>query len=493
MILDAAWNVVPGKDFRKAVKKREICVFGDSKNNTVIYEWIPAENIKCIFDNNKGKWGMHSHQVPIAQPAFHENALLLFAVADYNSLIPQLRELGYQQWYYFVDDEVYERKLSKAVKFLQDADSDFVWTDRKYKYIHVIPDQKFIYPLSVVLEHSFDMKEHAFLLYGFNESNPQDLYNMWDLYKRLSRKYGNIALAGSLYSSDRNIKQRLDVLGKKLETCEKIIFHGEWLNDWVFLFFKEKLLQVREKGCLIAWSGNFGNDAQNDKYVNDLLRECHLFVCRVNDEQLKKIYGKVKFPAYMKILRDGPSYSVPSKRPEKHHNKRPKVLIAHSCFSYNGVIEGLDLLKKYKGQIDIFCCGSYGDPAYIKKVKEYGQELYGEDFHFVDQYLEYDAYLAFINDMDAAFFAETLPGGATTIRMLAYAGKKIYLNKNVAEKFKDIGIKTYFLEQIKEEDGIDKFMINQFEAENYRAVKVYFDFHSNAELWEKVFSYNLDG
>lgn len=491
MILDTDWNIVSDKEFGTRINGKGICVFGDSKNNTLIYDVVPKENIECIFDNNEDKWGTSSNQIQILKPGFEEHSVLVTAVAEVTSLIPQLRGLGYKQWFFFINDEVYERKFSKAIKFMHSVDSDFVWKDNPYKYIHVIPDQKFIYPLSVVLEHSFDMNEHAFLLYGFNESNPQDLYKMWDLYRRMSCEYGNVALAGSLYNCDKDKDLRLKVIDKKLEKCKKIIFHGEWLNEWVFDYFKNKLPIVKAKGCLIAWSGNFGCDKQNDRYIYELLRYCRLLFYRGDNVRFENIKRKIDFCPDTKFLREGPSYSVPSERPEKHSNTRPKVLISHSCFPHNGVIEGLDLLKKYKGQIDIFCCGSYGDHDYMEQVKVYGQSLYGECFHFVDCYMDYNDYLNFINDMDVAFFAENLAAGATTIRMLAYAGKKIYLNENIAEKFANIGIKTYLLEQV-ENEGIKEFAINQFEEENYRAVNMYFDYESNANLWNKIFEYDFD-
>lgn len=490
MILDADWNIITEKKLKEIIKEKEIIIFGDSKRNSIIYSIVPSSCVVCILDNNEEKWGDLSQNIEVVRPVLHENCTLLSAVTDCTALISQLRNLGYKQWYFFIDDSIYEKRFSKATGFMQEAKSDFVWKDKHYRYIHIMPDQKFIYPLSKVLEQGMDIKEHAFLMYGFNESNPHDMYSMWKLYKRMSQEYSNIALVGDLYNFDKYNEKRLKVIKDKLSKCEKIIFHGEWLNDWVFDFFKNQINLVKEKGCLIVWSGSFGDDKQNDRYINELLRYCHLIYYRMNNEVLKNVIRKISFPPYTEFLREGPSYSVPARRPERYHNSRPKVLIAHSCFPYNCALEALERLKPYHEEIDVYCCGSYGDFDYIEQVKRYGDSFYGKNFHFIDQYLSYDKYLALINEMDVAFFAENLAGGATTIRMLAYAGKKIYLNSVVAKKFENEGIKTYDL-NLPAEYNYDDFIINKYEEENYYAVKMFFDIGSSVALWRRIFEYDF--
>ena len=488
MILDCNWHVVSDAAMRKKIKGKNVCIFGASKLNNSIYEAVGDIKINFVLDNDESKWGDTVNGVQIVQPQFLEDTIILSAVADCKPLAPQLRSLGYREWYFFISEPVYEQRYRKDVEFIESADSDFVWSHSDYKYIHIIPDQKFIYPVVTILERSFDIREHAFLIYGFNESNPLDIYHMWGLYRRLSHEYGNIALVGSLYHYDKDIKERLQRIENNLPNCDKIFFHGEWLNDWVFDFFIDKIPFIHEKGVLLIWSGNFGSDWQNEKYIHELLRFCHWIYAPYSPDRIKYVCSKIRFPSDTVIVQSGVDYSIPLKQPEKKKNDVPRILISHSCFPYNRVMEGLDLLKKFKDLIDIFCLASYGDPAYIEAVRTSGHAIYGDRFHCIETYMHYPEYVSFINSMDIAVFAMDLPGGFTTLSLLAYTGAKLFLRKDgdVGTHYTHWGFGFSNVNNIPSLT-FEKFLFNKYRKKNYEAMRMRFDVEANAQRWREVF------
>ena len=90
MFFDKKWEIVSTTD---AWKDRDIIVFGCSMRNEELFQYIPKDRIKCIYDNNEAKWGTVFDGIRVERPRKKVNEILVTAVMDYKNLLPQFELL----------------------------------------------------------------------------------------------------------------------------------------------------------------------------------------------------------------------------------------------------------------------------------------------------------------------------------------------------------------------------------------------------------------
>lgn len=109
---------------------------------------------------------------------------------------------------------------------------------------------------------------------------------------------------------------------------------------------------------------------------------------------------------------------------EARHEKQ-HIMVGHSATPTCCHLETFKMLKSYTGKIKIFCPLSYpDDKKYIQQVTEAGSELFGNDFVPLTEFMSYDKYVEFLNDMDIGIFNNNRQQGMGNITNLLYLGKK---------------------------------------------------------------------
>lgn len=490
MFFDKEWEMVSITD---VWKDKDIIIFGCSMRNEELFRYIPKDRIKCIYDNDEAKWGTIVNGIKVQQPQKKVNEILVTAVMDYKNLIPQFELLGFDTFYCYMCDEIYQKYYKEYIPFyLRNAwQYEFADSVQNCKYLHVISDDKFFSPTVEMIENAFDIKEHAFIIYYFNIPNLNNRYGMWDKYLELSKKSGNVVIVDDSCNF-RGIDNQ-EVLRNaliKMQNVEKIIFHGEWMTPTIKDFFaQEEILDlVKEKGIWIVWSGNVGKDKANEANIEQVLKYCK--VCALlREREFEQLSKCVKLEA-KRHFDNRLNYTRILERPMARSGNR-NVLLGHSCFSYNNVVDSLKILEKFKGEIDVYAITSYGDEEYIDEVIALGNKIYGEHFHAINNYMSYPEYVEFLNSMDVAVWGENVAAGNTTLQILFWLEKKVYLKEESYKLQVDNGYQPCMFSQIEEEE-LNEFWNNKYRKKNYEVAKEVFNKEKLIQKWRELFELDMD-
>ena len=490
MFFDRNWKCVL---IDEVVRDKKIILFGCSMRNEEIFQHIPKESIKCIFDNDKTKWGTFVDGIKVEEPRKKIDEILVTGVMDYKNLIPQFKTLEFDTFYCYMCDEIYQKYYKEYISFYISNSWKYEFADlfQNCKYLHVISDDKFFTPTVEIIESAFDMREHAFIIYYLNVPNLNDRYGMWGKYFELSKQYKNVVIIDDICNF--NGEDNNEILRNALEkSCnvEKIIFHGEWLTPTIKDFFaREEILElVKKKGIWIVWSGNSGNDEVNKENIGQVLKYCKVCVISPNEEYHR--LSKCVDLEVKKHLSNGLTYSRIIDRPVVKNEKR-HVLLGHSCFRYNNVIDSLKILEKFKEDIEVYALTSYGDEDYIDEVIKTGIGIYGERFHTVEHYMTYPEYVKFLNTMDVAVWGEDVAAGYTTLQILFWLEKKVYLKENVYNFLLKVGYQPYEFSQIAEEN-LNEFWENRYKEWNYEIAKEVLAKEKLVQKWRELFELDMN-
>lgn len=486
VIIDKWFNIISKEDVEYKIACRNLTIFGKSKKNTLIYNSFPDIKFTAIYDNNEELHGQYDNNIEITKPSFSSNTVIISALTDYLHLVPQLNLLGYNEYYFIWSDEYYKR-IEKAKTFIDSTKETFIWKNNMYEHIHVFPDQKFLAPIAYMLENGSDIRKHAFLIYAFNISNYNDVYNTWSLYERLAVEYGNIAIIGNLYSVDCNYDERLKVILSNIKNCQQIIFHGEWLEDEIYKLFLPYKDQLRIKGAFIPWNGLIGKHEYSNKYIHGLLRYCKVIEMNPAGERFEEKKKDCKFDDNI-FFETELDYVQPIARKERPHNEKPKILVAHSGVPYTKAKEGIIHLQKFAGKIEVYCILSYGTTEIANDILKTGKDIFGDDFYPITSYMTYEEYATFLASMDAAVWAMTDGAGVTTMYIMAYMRVALYFKKGSITELnaKECGLKSYDYFQVLSMDA-DDFKVNKYLDHNYNVSKNKFDINEKIKNWNKLF------
>lgn len=487
LFIDKHFNKIDIEDLKPLIGSGSSYIWGDSLHNSNIFEVFSPSFFKGIFDNAQSKWGKERNSLKIQGFSCQENLIIISAIEDIFSLIPQLQKLDIKNYYFYRSEELHSRYEKLELSFYKKSSRKFLGGSN-FKYLHVIPDQKFILPVLDVVQKGFNIQEHAFLIYNFNRSNPSDLYKIWNMYLYLERKHSNVFLLDGIFSCDEYVNQRLCNIRNSIDKCHKIIFHGEWFSKNVEELFFKNIYIVKNKGIFIPWSGRLGENNGTMPYIHNILRHCPIVVLgKCSSNRFLQILENCQF-SNLHRFSDAISYTTAIKLPKKQVNAMPKVFIAHSCYSYNKAIESMQYLTKFAGKIEVYCIGSYGSGDYIEAVQKYGANLFGKNFHLVTDFMNYEAYVEFLNNMDVAVMAMEIGGGMTSIRILGYVGVKLYFKPkcNTADYVTNlIGYKWHDIGSIKGE-SLQEFCSNEYSSYNYEVGKADFDIKDKIQVWHKL-------
>ena len=328
MIYDNTWRIVNLAQLREAVQGKRVFIFGNSRSNDKIFALALGQGVAGIFDNNPSQQGKKANGIPIVAPYYADDIVILTVLADREHLWPQLRQLGYRQWFYIpAPTSRFTQKQQKVAEFLVSTKSDFI-PHGHFRYVHIIPDQKFFRPVLYLLKHGFDIHEHLFVVCYFGESNPLDGYHLWNLYDEIACQYHNVILFDGVFGYDSLFYEREKTFRQALTVCERIILHGEQFSPFMCGYLHKRIGLLKEKGIIIPWSGTFGFNDFTKENIKQVVRHCRVINFPNDDETFKLLIQKdildsdIKRAEFLHV-----DYSVPFRRPIKKKNKLPRTFM----------------------------------------------------------------------------------------------------------------------------------------------------------------------
>lgn len=241
-----------------------------------------------------------------------------------------------------------------------------------------------------------------------------------------------------------------------------------WHNHW--LYDKMTYQQFKKVGYepSIKWTRrnplHWGRIIDDFKRLNQWKAQCSFDYCR-KIEQIKRIdyivlpkeaegeFRLVKklYPTFRAKHVYGlfdQNFDLASVMPTKQDASKPYcVLLGNSANPTNNHIDGMHFLKKnFKENFDLYSVLSYGDTNSKKWAKEYGQKLFGDHFYSVEDYMDRQSYLNFVNSMDAVVMYHNRQQAAGNIMTSLVLGKPVFMKSTnvVYQMLKNIGISSVY-------------------------------------------------
>ena len=312
--------------------------------------------------------------------------------------------------------------------------------------LHIFPNEKFTEQYIMKVNQLFP-EGHMFFVYGPDRLNISE----------------RIKLNKNVYVGDLNDKNKnLIELSKR---SNRIILHSipssgsQLLCIWN-LFGHHK--------CMIwsVWGADLYNEYQNNRQLKCIFRNNGLIKEIIRTRIINNLYGvvtlcdyeelKKRYTFHGKVFPAKYSFDLPIL--VQHHNKSGKlnVMVGHSATKSCRHEDCFEYLIKYKNKVNVYCPLSYGiDHDYGERIKNVGYQIFGENFHPLESYLDYSDYMVFLNSIDIAIFNNNRQQGMGNITALLYLGKKVFLSheNTILNYYKKMGCYIYDVDDINS-DGI---------------------------------------
>lgn len=348
------------------------------------------------------------------------------------------------------------------------------------KYIHFFPYEKFTAPYIDFINKNYNSEEHLFVLHGDKSKHP-------------IKKYENTIDIG------KDFKSKILLL-KYLFKSKKIIMHS--LSGYLTLLLALNPWLLK-KSFWVIWDGDLYNFNKHSKKIEKKLANfTKIFV--INNihgictlvkgdfdlaEKKFNLKGRYYPAAYINPIKTDYLDKIYN---EKNITKEViNIQIGNSADISNKHFEILNLLSKYRNEnIQIYAPLSYGgDLEYIETVKAYGEELFGEKFLPMVDFLSPDIYTKYLADIDVAIFANERQQALGNIFALVYLEKKIYIRNDISTweyLYKDINVEVFNYNNIKNEN-FEEFSNSKIKKSNKKNIVKVMNESEIKKKWDLIF------
>ncbi len=334
----------------------------------------------------------------------------------------------------------------------------------KYKYVHIMFNDKFNKPFVDFINRNFNQNDHIFLCHKWFEEFPmpegENVISDWS--------YSNLNLAS------KNI--------------EKVICHslfGGKIVDW--LYAHKGIL--KEKAYWMIWGGDLYNaprDKKNDfvranfkGYISDTDGDC---------EVAMKTYG-----SNPEIYNAGYTFPITKEMLDKAKRvEHDYIQIQINNSTDKTTLEMLDILSKFKDEnIKITTILSYGQTEFKDEIIQKGKEIFGDKFTYLDEYLEPVQYAQKLAQNDILILNQNRQQGIGNCFSNLALGAKVFIKSEITtyNHFNSKDIKVFCTNEIKEMNFEEfVFYADETRQNNMQKSLMFFDDEYLKKLWEEVFN-----
>lgn len=474
--------------------KQKVILFGKNRRNRILFQQISCEDIICVFRSNWDEDGMEElyEELLICDPTAGIDGVVVSPLYDWKNISEQALQLGYSKVYFFIPQEATVRMEQYIQQFTPLSKINRIPTAGRFRYVHLVPDQKFFLPVTDMIEYGMDMQEHFFVIHSIFRGEENAEYGSWKKYRELMLKYGNVYLLHNirpLYLSNWPENQKR--LTELLEYADKIIIHSEYHIGIVEdPYWKTIIPLIQEKGVCIPWGGFLRNHgSKTDQYIQEIIQYVRLCVTpqwmrwRIVCDKYPELYNTIR-------IDNGLSYARLTKVPEQKGRERRNVLISHSAVAYTNTIQTMDHLAGQDDSLILYSITSYG--AQASKIEQEGEIRLGKRFVPIKHFMEYQEYVEFLATMDVAVFGMDVMAGRDTIELLFWLGVKVYLKpeSQVYQRMKGLGYRIadyYTVPSL----SLEKLMNNPDEEWNRSIAAREFDPEEKVRQWRELYEYDF--
>lgn len=503
MIYNDKFEVISEKEAETLLSGRDVIILGAStRNEKVLNSWLKG-NVLFICDSNKERWETQWKNIDIV--SYDELSKIDVDNVYVFSLIKDMHFIGeillkYHIKHFLLEqDDFGEKYIEYFVKQrVFETENSLVQTRKQtFKYIDIIPDEKFIVPLVEILKKISNLQEHLFVIDIVNGSNWNDRYNLWEFYLELAKSYHNVYVLDDEYrGSGMDISKQLESVKDKFAQCKKIVLHSGVLNSEFGMFFEKHVEWLSQKAVWIPW-GAEANYTDECKYKQNVLQNVASVVLpkqKVISQGLMDNYSIKNEQWISTSIHYAPEIFMEDKNTKKNEVGRGTVKILLGTYATSLLLheKALSYLEKFMNEdIVIYCPMSYGDMEYKKKIMECGSRLFGKKFISIEEYLSTNELNHLLNEIDIAIMPIVSRCSATVMRMLLKKNKKIYVidKERVWADFVQQGFWFEDFESLKQEK-YEQFSYNRNKEKNQNIVVSFLEEEKFWEAWKSLYCYD---
>ena len=269
---------------------------------------------------------------------------------------------------------------------------------RRYKYVHLMYNEKFNKPFVDFLNKHFDEKEHLILC-------------------KRSFEYP--------FPDGSNVIEMIDYVGLDFShaNIEKIICHSLFDVELVDLFYSNR--KLLNKSYWFMWGGDLYDAKRDEK--NDFVRK-HF---KGYHSDLDKEYALQTYGMEGKFYRS--FYIFPLSREMLDNTVKKQtdcVTIQINNSSDKSTLEMLDILAKFKHEnIKIRTILSYSLTQYNEQIIAKGREIFGDKFEFLNKYLAPQEYAQHLAQNDILVLNQGHQEGFGNTIASLYLGVKVFIRR----------------------------------------------------------------
>lgn len=149
------------------------------------------------------------------------------------------------------------------------------------------------------------------------------------------------------------------------------------------------------------------------------------------------------------------------------------VLLGNSATLTNNHIESLKLLSSIEFDIEkIVCPLSYGDNAYKEYIANYGNQLFGNNFYPLTDFVSLDEYLKIIQDCPIVIMNHLRQQAGGNISSMLYKGATLFLNRESPfyDFYHDQGVTIFTIDELEENPELINYRLDDDEILHARKV-----------------------
>ncbi|MFT7086872.1 MAG: hypothetical protein ACJAZX_000292 [Rickettsiales bacterium] len=370
------------------------------------------------------------------------------------------------------------KKLLKSVKKRSSFSDKFGHKNKKYKFVHLMHNDKFNADYIGFINENFSPKDHLFIFYGG-----------WSQFKIPDLE--NVLFCKSFKQFKKN--------KKCLESAKKIILHGLFQKKVVL--FLDRNSDLLTKCSWVIWGGDLYHYKYRDKNPKeDLFEEVRkrvigaigefTTVMKEDYDLARSWYGAkgsfIRCVIYPNALCHYDSVDIVNIK-----KTSPNILVGNSAAAENNHIEIFHRLQRHLDKISkVICPLSYCDKnGYAQKVIEEGRKIFQDKFLPITDFMDKEQYYnMLLNDVDIAIFNHERQQALGNIISLFAMGKKVYVSQKscLYEGLKFYNLRYFASEDI-ESDSF--FEIVQSDAvSNIKSIRSQFSFEVSKEQWGRILS-----
>jgi len=310
------------------------------------------------------------------------------------------------------------------------------------KILHVIYNDKFIKPfIDLILDNNFHNK-HIFLYFGGAS-----------LEKFPAPKGGDVLVINE--KDSKYFKMRM--LLKHFFLADRIILHSLFnihLVKFLFIFpwFLKKCYWFMWGGDLYRFNlrRNKWRDYRNEYLRSAVIKRIGYLVTYIpGDVDLARKWYSAKGRFVECIMYQSNVFTVPLGKLQISGLKT--LLVGNSADPFNN--HEFIFKKLAKLRLDgwrIIVPLSYGDNSYAGEIIKLGNELFGDKFEPLTDFLSYNNYLRILSNVNIAVFAHDRQQGMGNIITLLGMGKTVYMKQDVSSAYflRNLGVTLFDVDMV---------------------------------------------